>query len=193
MTNKKGLTLIEIIIAVLILSYGMASSLKLYTALTEILSTSTYYYTAVNLARDVLEFGEAASFSHDFKMWYKYPPGKKDYGWGVIKTTGYALKEWQHYLPKSLDPQKYPEPFYLLGDIKKNGLVPSQYPNSVEIYYECKQEPLFRNKNGSPAFREDVTITWQSRNGEIEKLEASVIPIVSNNQLTLEIQDFWWK
>ncbi|PIV39094.1 MAG: hypothetical protein COS29_04530 [Candidatus Omnitrophica bacterium CG02_land_8_20_14_3_00__42_8] len=181
--NKKGVTLIEIIIAVLILSIGMAASLKLFAALDEILTTSTYYYTATNLARDVLEFGEGAKFEHPFKMWYKYPAGTKNYGWGINTSEGYALKEWWFFLPQS-----YIDPFEFIGDIEQKGLVPTEYPHSVEIYYEARRDSNFYN-----AFREDVAVTWKVKGEEIEKIEASAIPIVSNNQLQLEIQDFWWE
>ena len=181
--NKKGLTLIEIVIAMLILSIGMAASLKLFAALDEILTTSTYYYTAANLARDILEFGEGAEFLHPFKMWYKYPPGEKDYGYGVDSREGYALKEWWYFRP-----QIYIDPFEFIGNIEEKGLVPTEYPHSVEIYYEVREDSNFYN-----AFREDVTVTWRVKGEEIEKIETSAIPIVSNNQLRLETQDFWWE
>jgi prepilin-type N-terminal cleavage/methylation domain-containing protein len=180
--SKKGLTLIEIVIAALILSLGMAASLRLFYTLDEILVTSSYFYTATNLARDVLEFGEGAQFTGWFKMWYKYPPGKKDYGHGVNKTEGYGLKEWEHFAAQN------PDPFDFLGDIEKKRLVPTEFPHSVEIYYEARQDTNFYN-----AFREDVNISWEVRENEVENLELSVIPIVTNNQLNLEIQDFWWE
>ncbi len=185
---KKGLTLIEIIIAALILSLGIAASLKLYGELDNILVTSSYFYTAANLARDVAEFGEGAKFIHPFKLWYFYPPGKiihepRKACPGIKTFEGYDLKEWWFFCPKY-----YRHPFQFLGDIEEKGLVPIDYPRSVRIYYEARKDPDFYN-----TFREDVVVTWKSRGGETEKIEIGLIPIVSNNQLQLEIQDFWWE
>ena len=182
--GKKGVSLIEIIVSSIILTAGILSATQLYVIFYGQLRNISYHYIANNIAREVMEFGNTAKFAHPFKLWYKYPPGTKNYSWGVNTSTGYALKEWWYFNPA------YGHPFKdtYLGDIKAKGLVPSQNPDSVEIYYECSQDPKFYN-----AFRQDVTISWLDINGGKKQRVLSNIPITSNNQLNLEVQDFMWE
>ena len=170
--HNKGLTLIEIIVAMLILSFGIAASLKLFAVLDERMVTSSYFYTATNLARDVIEFGESVDFSKPFKMLYKHAPGE-----------GYGVKEW-----KDFDPAGSIHPFALMGEIQEKELVPTETPESVEISYEVKEDSNFYD-----AYRQDINVSWNVKDGEQDEIKVAAIPITTNNQLKLEIQDFWWE
>ncbi|MDP8229804.1 MAG: PKD domain-containing protein [Candidatus Gorgyraea atricola] len=181
--HNKGLTLIEIIVAMLILSFGIAASLKLFAVLDERMVTSSYFYTATNLARDVIEFGESVDFANPFKMLYKHAPGEKDYGSGVDTSEGYGLKEWENF-----DPASSIHPFALMGEIQEKELVPTETPESVEISYEVKEDTNFYK-----AYRQDINVSWNVKDGEQDEIKVAAIPITTNNQLKLEIQDFWWE
>jgi hypothetical protein len=181
--NEKGVSLIEIIISSIILIVGMLAAMNLYIAFHKQLHAISYHYIATGLAREVMEFGNTARFSHPFKLWYKYPPGSVNYGWGLNASTGYALKEWWRFSPAG-----YPHPFEYIGDIEEKGMVPTGHPESVEIYYECRQDSDFYN-----AYRQDVAIRWLDVNGNLKERVLSNIPITSNNQLNLEVQNFTWE
>ena len=170
--RDKGLTLIEIIVAMLILSFGIAASLKLFAVLDERMVTSSYFYTATNLARDVIEFGESVDFTNPFKMLYKHAPGE-----------GYGVKEWEGF-----DPTDSINPFALMGEIQEKELVPTETPESVEISYEVKEDSDFHD-----AYRQDINVSWNVKDGEQDEIKVAAIPITTNNQLKLEIQDFWWE
>jgi hypothetical protein len=150
----------------------------------------------LNLAREVLEFGEAGVFAHTFAFKYYYPSPTgctiPDTGCdngtgcrrGVEYSEGYKLKEWWYFCIDNADPFDY------LEDIKAKGLVPKGAPDSVVIYYRVEQDSSFDN-----AYKETVEITWQDEVGGTTKKEVlSVIPIRQvNNQLQLATSEFWWE
>lgn len=189
--RKKGFSLIEVLVAAVILVIVVAGSGIGYVSIRKLSKEIDYRYTALNLAREVLEFGEAGRFAHHFGFKYYYPkaanntiPESLDCGAGGIKdTVGYAVKEWRCFSLGNADPFDY------LGDIKAKGLVPKAAPDSVVIYYKVEADPNFYNE-----YKQTVEITWQEEQGGKTKKEIlSVIPIRHvNDQLRLVTAEFSW-
>ena len=174
--KKKGVTLVEIVVAGLILSMAVACMSISFISIGKLLKVSAYQYVATNLARDVLEFGAAGRFAHWFKFRYYYNP-----------TEGrYRLMWWQNFNPGN------PHPFdsSRMGDILAKGLAPRDDPDdkSVVIYYEARQDPSFYN-----AYRHDVSISWEVGERRTTR-ELGVISITHvNDVLTLNTAEFSWE
>ncbi|MBI3547989.1 MAG: hypothetical protein HY078_02945 [Elusimicrobia bacterium] len=152
---------------------------------------SHYQYVALNLARDIIEFGASANFGHRFKFRYYYPPatnclicndGSGCGAEGASGATGYQVKEWSCFGIGN------PHPFRDLGDIKERNLVPKQSPYSVVILYETMQDPNFYN-----AYRHHVNISWEE-DGTRHSRDLSTISMSQvNDQLHLELSEFTWR
>lgn len=189
MKQKKGVSLIEVLVASLILAMVVGGAAATHVSIRQLSKETVYRYTALNLAREVLEFGEATrGFEHEFAFKYYYPTPTgctiPDTGCsGIEHSQGYKLKEWWNFNRDN------PDPFDYLGDIKAKVPVPKNAPNSVVIYYRVKQDANFYN-----AYTQTVEISWQEELGEPEKREIlSTIPIRQvNNQLRLTTAEFWW-
>jgi Tfp pilus assembly protein PilV len=195
MGKNSGFTLLEVLIAAMIFVLVVGASVTTLISITALSKEFEYRYTALNLAREVLEFGEASQFAHPFKMKYYYPPatvctipgGCDNDAAGCRKglepTEGYGLKEWYFFCSDN------PHPFMSLGDIKEKKLVPKKAPDSVVIYYAVEVDGVFGG------YRETVEVTWQEDlGGETKKEVLSVIPIREvNDQLQLNTAEFWWE
>jgi prepilin-type N-terminal cleavage/methylation domain-containing protein len=198
---QKGFTLIEILVAGILLTVVTVAALAIHLYVRQINKEIGYRYTALNMAREVVEFGEAGKFNHAFSIKYYYPPAQEcSLAEGCYAgradepvlcppgldtaTVGYKAKEWYFFCIGREDPFDY------LGDIKEKGLVPAGAPDSVEIYYKVEQDPAFDN-----AYKETVEIQWRDRDGGTARKETlSVIPITQvNNQLMLVTSEFWWE
>ena len=187
----------EVLIASMIFSLVVGAAVTTLVSIRSLSKEFEYRYTALNLARETLEFGEASRFGHQFKMKYYYPaatvctiPGGCDNDptspcgrEGLNATEGYGLKEWWTFCSHSLNP------FMILGDIKAKKLVPVRAPDSVVIYYTAENNATVRG------YVETATITWQEDLGGAKKNEIlSVIPIRQvNDQLQLNTAEFWWE
>lgn len=194
MKKNKGFSLIEILVASVILAMVVGATALVHVSIRELSSQlAGYRYTALNLAREVLEFGEAGRFAHEFELAYYYPPATKctlprgcggGYGGKDTSKAGYKLREWWNFAPGN------PDPFDYLGDIKVKGLVPKEAPDSARIYYYAHPAPNFYNQ-----YQETVIVTWEEEAGGARKREAlSVIPIRHvNDQLQLLTAEFWWE
>jgi len=198
---QKGFTLIEILVSGMLLTVITVSALAIHLYVRQINKEIGYRYTALNMAREMMEFGEAGKFDHVFSFKYYYPPAQKcSLAEGCYEgrtdepvmcppgldtaTVGYKAKEWYLFCIGREDPFDY------LGDIKAKGLVPAGAPDSVEIYYRVEQDPDFDN-----AYKETVEIQWRDKDGGTARKETlSVIPITQvNNQLMLVTFEFWWE
>jgi len=185
MGEKRSFTLLEVVIAFVILALvvsGVAATLVSIKKLSK--QEFGYRYTALNLAKEVLEFGEILKILSDFlpaemKYYYDNHAGQ------------YRLMEWSGYDPR---PSGHPDPFDYLGDIgtkppNGKGLVPIGAPTSVRIYYKVENDTNFYD-----AQKENVEIIWREEEGGQEKKEIlSVMPIRGvNDQLRLITSDFSW-
>lgn len=196
MKQKKGFSLIEVLVASVILAMVVGGAAVTHVSIRQLSKEMVYRYTALNLAREVLEFGEAGTLAHEFRMKYYYPSPTgctiPDTGCdngsgcrrGIEYTEGYKLKEWWYFCDTN------PDPFDYLGDIKARGLVPKGTPHSVIIYYKVEQDTNFYN-----AYKQTVEISWQEEpEGKIKKEILSVIPVRQvNDQLRLTTAEFWWE
>lgn len=205
--HNNGFSLIEVLVASLILALVAAGVAGVYASLQQLGSRLTYRYTALNLAKDYLEFGEAGLFQHNFAMKHYYDPATSNTieslgyceGWGINgidTTTGYKTKEWKC---GKLD---------ILGDIEARGLVPKGAPHSVRTYWviriintvtpcppggDCDYSGMAAG--GRNPMEERVEVTWREAVGEATTAEAiRVIPIRHvNSQLQLLTAEFWWE
>jgi hypothetical protein len=203
MKKNSGLTILEVLIASMIFVIVVSASVTTLVSIRSLSREFEYRYTALNLAREVLEFGEARGFSHDFKLKYYYPPatvctipgGCDNYPTqpcreGLNASTGYGIKEWWFFCVTN------PNPFLVIGDIKARGLVPKRAPDSVVIYYAVANDTYeVFNSTDFKTFKETAIINWQEdQGGETRKETLSVIPIRSvNNVLQLNTAEFWWE
>jgi len=210
MKRNSGLTILEVLIASMIFVIVVSAAVTTLVSIRSLSKEFEYRYTALNLAREVLEFGESHLFGHFFRMKYYYPkatacslppggslalgcspyPGPCDAGApgscreGLNQTEGYGLKEWCYFCAK------YANAFTYLGDIKARGLVPKRAPDSVTIYHGAERDAAFYKQ-----YRQTVTITWQEDiGGPVKNETLSVIPIRQvNDQLQLSTAEFWWE
>lgn len=202
MRNKnKGFSLLEILIAFVLLTIVTVSAFATHYYVRQLNKEMGYRYTALNMAREMMEFGEAGRFIHEFSMKYYYPPaegctleegcypGNPDEPAmcppGLdTSTTGYKVKEWHQYCIGN------PDPFDYLGDIEEKGLVPEAAKESVEIYYKVLEDADFDN-----AYTQFVEVQWQDKkDGAVKTEELSGIPIRQvNDQLQLITAEFWWE
>lgn len=174
---KKGLTLIEILVAAITLMLIVTSSTVTFTTMRRLSRRSAYRYTALNLAKDVLEFGESAGFTRfpdGFTLRYEYSTFWSDY-----RVTSYT----------NIDPWSDSHPFTYMGDIKTKGLVPKEAPNSVLISYNVTPDYNFYGE-----LVHTVKITWRETPSDPEqKLVLGVLPIRRvNDQFRLVVEQFWW-
>lgn len=207
--RSPGFTILEILVASLILALIVGSTIISNLSIRRQMKyISGYRYTAMNLAREMMEFGEAGQLQHEFKMKYYYPspsgctiPGGCDSSTtdpgraGLNYTSGYGLKEWYYFNTK------YRHPFKLLGDIKTKGLVPQKFPDSVVIYYVVEKIPEDLGTYNRQYFKQSVYVTWQEdqieQGGKTVPVMKSValtgIPITNvNDQLRLNTAEFKW-
>ena len=171
---KKGLSLIEILVAAVTLGIIVTGVAITFTSVKRLSYRFAYRYTALNLAKDVLEFGEATRFPSGFTLRYSYSPA----------TSDYRLTSYTNFNPSDEDPFDY------MGDIKAKGLAPRGAPDSVVIFYEVASDPNFYG-----AHMHTVKITWRENPTDPEqKLVLGVLPIRANNdQLGLSVGEFWWE
>lgn len=214
MKRNTGFSLIEVLVAAIILALVAAGVAGVYASLQQLGARLTYRYTGLNLAKEVMEFGESGSFQHNLGMKYYYKKATSNTienmgsceGWGINgtnHTVGYKIKEWKCFI------LSLPDPFDNMGDIKARGLVPKGAPDSVNIYWKAKAQknitpcPAGGNCNysgmavgGFDPFKQTVEITWKETEepGEAETSEEiAVIPIRHvNTQLQLLTAEFWW-
>ncbi|MDD4004846.1 MAG: hypothetical protein PHW69_06535 [Elusimicrobiaceae bacterium] len=195
--GKRGLTLLEIVIASAIMAFSSVVFFKFMASSKRISQGTTYDYTAVNILRDLLEWGSSITFAHAFQQKYQYYGATNAEGatyalWnvcssrGTSNSTGYAKKIWTYFYGPNYGP------FDMLGDIgplTKN-LVPIAAPYSVKIYYETAPNPAFYN-----AFQQYVKIYWQDvPDGPVRSRELSLIALSHvNDQLHLELAEFDWE
>jgi len=194
MKKNSGLTLLEVLIAAMIFVLVVGAAATALVSIRSLSKEFEYRYTALNLAREVIEFGESARFAHPFRMKYYYPPATvctipggcdngQDCRRGLDSTEGYRLKEWYYFCSDNF------HPFMSLGDIKAKKMVPKRAPDSVVIYYAVEEDNVFGG------YRETVEVTWQEDpGGETKREVLSVIPIRQvNDQLQLNTAEFWWE
>jgi len=194
-SKNSGMTLLELVIASVILAVTSVAFFSYILTTKKTVALSSYNYVAINLARDVLEWGASGNFSHDFRLKYYYPGAKgctiSIHGdcRGAYTGVGYGLKEWAYFDPKSRG-GGWDTPFDTLGDIKAKGLVPPENPDSVVIYYETRSDPAFYGK-----FKHYVSVSWQDTpNGPVHKRDLATISLSHvNDQLHLKLADFTWK
>jgi prepilin-type N-terminal cleavage/methylation domain-containing protein len=204
MGNNRGVNLVEILIAIIILSLVVAGTTATYISIKKISNAIGYSFTACNLAKEILEYGEAQPLREGVRMKYYFSvptactiPAADggcssrmgcSISGGLDTTTpeGYALREWQDFCPTTSR-----SPFVDLGDIKAKGLVPKGTPDSVSIYFVIDHYP---GATFGDAFRETVEINWfDDVTAAQESLVVSVVPIRQmSNRLKLNIERFWW-
>ncbi|MCX5708673.1 MAG: prepilin-type N-terminal cleavage/methylation domain-containing protein [Candidatus Omnitrophica bacterium] len=205
MKKNSGLTILEVLIASMIFVIVVSGAVTTLVSIRSLSREFEYRYTALNLARETLEFGEGHLFGHEFRMKYYYPgatvctlpvsplptadnPGPCDpftgCRAGLNNSVGYGLKESYYFCTN------YLQAFTLLGDIKARGLVPKRAPDSVTIYHAAEKDPDFSNH-----YKETVEVTWQEDvGGETKKETISVIPLRQvNDVLQLNTAEFWWE
>ncbi len=179
--NTKGMTLIEVMIAGMILLIATTFFVFSYVGFKSKLGAYRYVYTAMNLARDCLEFGESGQIVHDFKLNYSYDEAQKKY-----RLTSY----WQ------FNPQNYDHPFKAMGDIKSKGMVPTEYPESVRITYKANVHN-FPHTGG--LFFTTAQVRWKedldAGGVAVERMqELAVVPLNRyNDQFKLITGKFWWE
>ncbi len=171
--KKKGLTLIEILVASVTLILVVTSSAVTFSTVRKLSRRFYFRYTAINLAKDVLEFGEAAILTNALTMRYEYSPSSS--GYRVTSCTGIDLSG--------------PDPFDYIGDIKARGLIPADAPDSVVISYNATNEAAFYG-----ALVQTVRVAWKEDASDPEqKVLLGVLPIRQvNDQLQLRVGEFLW-
>ncbi|MFA5090247.1 MAG: prepilin-type N-terminal cleavage/methylation domain-containing protein [Candidatus Omnitrophota bacterium] len=182
MNRKKSFSLLEVLVASVILVIVMAGAGATFMAVKQISRDFGYRYTAIDLAKEVLEYAEAniiytthVDQDHHLKYYYDSSQGK----YRVMEGTS------------SYDP------FHYLGDINDSRqLVPKSAPQSVAIDFRSKTDHTYSTDGyqGYWIMRATVVVTWKEKPaGETKKVEMSVIPVTQvNNQLTLAIRAFSW-
>jgi len=178
--KNKGLTLFEVMIAGLILCVAVGFFVISYVGFESRLAAYRYHYTAVNLLRDCLEFGESARFAHWFWLKYNYSAGEDKY----------KLTQWEYFNPANDDPFDY------MGDIKSKDMVPKDYPDDVTIEYEAK--PYSFSGTGD-LYLSKAKITWKENlpgksQAVYREEELAVVPVTHyNDQFNLATGRFWWE
>lgn len=174
--------------ASLILVTAVAYTCSWLYSVKRVFKVGGYRYVAINLARDILEFGASGNFSHPFKLRYNHAPARgcsicpDDTATGHSPQRGYALKEWWFFAPSN------PNPFTYMGDIKARGLVPRQAPDSVDIVYEVLPDPAFYD-----AYRERVSVSWEEDGRKRTQEYSRVAMSHVNDQLQLQLREFSWQ
>ncbi|MBI3507674.1 MAG: hypothetical protein HY059_22800 [Proteobacteria bacterium] len=169
--------MIEVLIASVLLAMAAGYIASSILNSKRMFKTSTYQYVAVNLAREVLEFGVSTSYYHDNGMEYRYVPGQGYRGIPGYYDGAGGGHRWSGWW-NTMD----------LGDIKQRGLVPKGAPDSVVIQWDVVRDPLFYNN-----FVHRVNITWEE-DGVKHSRDLATVPIsLTNDQLHLELSQFTWK
>ena len=178
--KNRGLTLFEVMIAAMILVVAVGFFVVTYIGFESRLASYRYHYTAVNLLRDCLEFGESARFAHWFWLKYNYQPSE----------DRYKLTQWEYFAPGNADPFDY------MGDIKSKGMVPLDYPDDVTITYEARMHNF---PDTGDMYLSKATISWKENlpgrsQATYREEELSVVPITHyNDQFSLSTGRFWWE
>ncbi len=161
------MSLLEIVIACAIMASTSIIFFKYMANTKRIEQGSAYTYTAMNLARDIIEWGAASSFAHWNEINY-YSSNNTYYNtwsWsgGTVATTQFSY-------------------------IWSLRLVPPAAPYSVKVNY--KNYPSIDG-----AYRQDVRMEWRdTENGPPRKLELSAISLSHvNDQLHLKVASFKWE
>lgn len=187
MGKKSGFSLIEVLVAFVILALVVGGSIAAYVSIKQLAKEVVgYRYTALNLAREMMEAGETGfvptvgGFIHPFRLKYYYAPAAGNSLSQVFLSsgqpcaasdsrvdgfindvTGYGLKEWRCFCVKekgcNVAPSGYTHPFTYLGDIKAKGLVPKDAQDNVIIsYYVEPAEDALVPGNSARADNEKV-------------------------------------
>lgn len=208
LSKNSGLSLLEVMIAGIILVTVVSLFTVTYVSFSSKLPSYDYYYTAINLARDCVEFGESGRFLQPFRLVYSYDAGRSARSGRGARTPGYRLTEWS----RNFDPAA-PDPFDYIGDIgpaspggSGKGLVPRECPYSVKIIYEVIpwQVPLtgrlYLNRarvdwlEKLPGCPEGTPCQEGRRLVGKRDVELAVTPITHyNDQLHLITGKFWWE
>ncbi len=196
MKKASGLTILEVLIASLILALVVGMVATVFVSFRSLSREFEYRYVAINLARECLEFAEAGEIAQDFKIKYYYPragsctipggcnnPASPCPGGLDSSAPGYKIREWWSFCPASDNPFKF------MGDIKAKKLVPKLAPDSVVIYYKAERNATLN------CYVYTAEVTWQvDPGGPTKKETLSVIPIrQKNDQLRLGTAEFWWE
>jgi len=173
---KKGFSLIEVLVASVTLVLIVTGTAVSFTSIKRLSHRVSYRYSALNLAKDILEFGESAgtNITSPFTLRYEYSSAWSDYR--VVAATG-------------INPLTEDHPFNYLGDIKQKQMVPRGAPNSVRIFYNVTTEGLYYGE-----LLHTVRIEWKEEPSEpMSNLSLAVVPITAhNNQIRLNVREFWW-
>ena len=205
-----GFSLLEILAASVILMVVLGAASVVQLSAKRVAGEVGYRYTALNLAREILEFGETGTFAHPFRLKYYYPAatvctlrddcynpcGDPPCGGTNTRKVGYAVKEWSFFMPgRGVDP------FDFLGDVLAKGLVPAKAPESVVIEYAAEPAPEFEpnpascDPNCRQVYRQVVIVTWKEEPDGPDKQEVVAnVPIRQvNDQLILLTGGFSWE
>jgi len=197
----KGFMLAETVIAAAILATMVGAYMTFYASVKRNFVETEYDYVALNLCRNILEWGASADMVHGINQKYYYAPatsrtvpdvmyppyGSCCAGWpnhcGYFPYTGYGLKE------TACATADY-GPFGSLGDIKAKGLVPKGAPNSVVISILAMPDQNYYN-----AVNVVSSVQWQdTTDGPVKTFLMSTIPLSQHNdQLHLQISAFSWE
>lgn len=147
--KKRGFTLIEILVASLLLVTGIAMLTSVYLGFLALIARLHYRNTAYNLLRDVVEFAETEYVQAGCQFEYKHNPATDKYestclAPGTVCPAGTS------------DPTCCADPFSLMGDIKAKKYVPKSDPNLVIMTYRAEVDSALPDGTPMPFMWEGV-------------------------------------
>jgi len=174
--RKRGVTLFEILVASVMLVLIVGGTSVSIASMKRLSAKISYRFSALDLARDVMEFGEDIPVTHGYSLKYAYDPSYSQYR--VTESTNY-------------NPATDESPFASgrMGDIKSKGYVPRNDPEGVEITYKVVSEPAYYYQ-----YVQTVKVSWREAPSEPRQQLVlggmAIVPL--NNQLGLDIREQTW-
>ncbi|MDD4004849.1 MAG: hypothetical protein PHW69_06550 [Elusimicrobiaceae bacterium] len=194
--GKRGLTLLELVIACAIMAFSSVVFFKFMASSKQLTRSTEYDYTAVNLLRELVEWGSTVSSTRQLIQQLTCAAANNGtvYCQGSTPTVdGYPANTWYGNVYASL-PQIYwpftaltvtPGAYYMYN----SQLLPKAVPTSLSMYYISTASSYYT------ATQVTVSMRWQDvPNGPWRYKELSVIPLsLVNDQFTLDVTTFNWE
>ena len=180
------MSLLEVLIASLILLIATTSMARFILAARQLHSTSMYDYTAINLARASLEVGETSYYSHTFLLTYQANAAGAYSGYAPWFVTLGNINDGRNMVPSG-DPTS--------PDAKS---VVITYDNEFNTQPGILMDPTNSADLNLGGFHQTVTVNWteggtKDANGVAHQRLLAVIPFnQANNQWHLKVNRFGW-
>ena len=188
--RKKSFTLIELIISAIILGIGISILGVLVISFQRLGKKASYYFTAMNLAKDRVEWMENVVFQHKIdpltmifnQAGGRYVGGGISGGFIVSKLN----EDYRGHKPSAGDGQYQ--------------LLPRRYPESLfmvwNFYFQNASVTLTTSEGASRTINnftyEDLFFTWKGDDGRRKGMAFGLIPFRYFNNFSVSLDEFYW-